>query len=137
VQTNCTANPATWSCYPDTTYYTTPAKSAATFDWIISGTTGAYKISSTPNPFSITFKNADLTLLDKGKDSERYRFQISTTKSVSPSEPLSDDNAAVECDYPNTSLQAVLYTKMAKEWPDVEKGEPAGNGTYPAWPFGK
>ncbi|CAI6268105.1 unnamed protein product [Periconia digitata] len=135
VQTNCTAEEATWSCYPYTTYYTNPAKSAATFNWIISGKPGAYKISSTTNPFSISFKNADLALLDEGKDTERYRFQITQTKSVAPRSNITEDNAAVECDFNNSNLQAYLYTKMEKSWPDVDKGEPSGEPSFSTWPF--
>jgi hypothetical protein len=135
VQTNCTQNPSTWTCYPYTDYNTDASKSLATFNWIISGSKGKYQISSTDNPFSISFKNADLELLDEGESTERYRFQLSETKTVSPSSALSDDNAAVECDFEGTSLQAYLYTKMARTYPNTSKGEPEGDSTYPAWPF--
>ncbi|KAF2681028.1 hypothetical protein K458DRAFT_85222 [Lentithecium fluviatile CBS 122367] len=133
VQTNCTANPSTWTCYPYTDYYTDVSKSQATFNWIISGSKGAYKISSTENPFSITFNNAGLELLDEGEDNERYKFQIQQTKEVSPSTGLTDDNAAVECDYSDTNLQASLYTKKAKAYPDDTTGD--GNPSYTTWPF--
>ncbi|PVI03228.1 hypothetical protein DM02DRAFT_612450 [Periconia macrospinosa] len=135
VQTNCTASAATWSCYPYTTYYTNVAKSAATFNWIISGSPNAYKISSTQNPFGISFKNADLALLDAGKDTERYRFQISQTKVVAPRSNITEDNAATSCDFDNTNLQAYLYTKMAKSWPDTDKGDPSGEPSFTTWPF--
>ena len=72
VQTNCTANAATWTCYPYTIYNTSPSKSVATFNWVItSPSSGKYQISSTDNPFSIEFKNTDLDLLDQGKSTER------------------------------------------------------------------
>lgn len=137
VQTNCTANPATWTCYPYSTYYSDRSKAVATFNWIISGSAGAYTISSTENPFSISFKNADFELLDEGKDTERYRFQISSTKTVTPSTNLTDDNASTECNFDNTDLQAYLYTKMAKSYPDTEHGDPTGDPSSTVWPFGK
>lgn len=138
VQTNCTSNSATWTCYPYTEFNTDPNKAIATFNWIISSpSSGQYQISSTENPFSISFKNADLELLDQGQDTERYRFQLDQTKTVSPSQSITDDNAAVECDFDNTSLQAYLYTKMARSYPDTSKGEPDGSPSFPVWPFGK
>lgn len=108
------------------------SKSQATFDWIISGSKGAYKISSTDNPFSISFKNADLKLLDEGKDNERYRFQIDQTKTVSPSTNLTSDNAVVECDFVG-NLQGVMYTKMAKEYPSDQ--DPDARTSYTTWPY--
>lgn len=136
VQTNCTAEAATWSCFPYSTYYSNAAKSAATFNWVISGKAGAYKVSSTDNPFGISFKNADLALLDAGKDTERYRFQIAQTKTVAPRSNITEDNAAASCDFDNTNLQAYLYTKMAKSWPDEEKGDPSGEPSFQTWPYG-
>ncbi|KAL1612608.1 hypothetical protein SLS60_000837 [Paraconiothyrium brasiliense] len=132
VQTNCTSNPMTWTCAPYTTYYTSNSKSLATFNWAISGSKGAYKISSTDNPFSISFKNANLELLDEGKEQERYRFQIDQTKTVSPSTNLTSDNAAVECDFIG-NLQGVLYTKMAKEYPSDQDPDP--DTSHTTWPY--
>ncbi|KAF2258439.1 hypothetical protein CC78DRAFT_537752 [Lojkania enalia] len=136
VQTNCTSNPLTWTCYPYTIYNDSPEKALATFNWIISSpSSGKYQISSTDNPFSISFKNQELELLDAGKDTERYHFQLSQTKTVRPSKSLAEDNAAAECEFKDTSLQAFLYTKMAKGYPDKSKGEPSGNPSYQEWPF--
>ncbi|KAF2661854.1 hypothetical protein K491DRAFT_332359 [Lophiostoma macrostomum CBS 122681] len=136
VATDCTANQATWTCYPYTDYNTSPSKSLATFNWIItSSSSGSYQISSTKNPFSISFTNADLALLDAGQDSERYHFQLENTKTVSPSTNLTDDGASVECEYDNTSLQAFLYTKMQKSYPDTAAGDPGGDPAYPVWPW--
>ncbi|KAJ4358054.1 uncharacterized protein N0V89_002633 [Didymosphaeria variabile] len=132
VQTNCTSNPMTWTCAPYTTYYTSNSKSLATFNWIISGSKGAYKISSTDNPFSLSFKNANLELLDEGKEQERYRFQIDQTKTVSPSTNLTSDNAAVECDFVG-NLQGVMYTKMAKEYPSDQDPDP--DTSHTTWPY--
>ncbi|KAF2470986.1 uncharacterized protein BDR25DRAFT_334143 [Lindgomyces ingoldianus] len=136
VQANCTSNAATWTCYPYTIFNSDPNKAVATFNWIISSpSTGKYQISSTENPFSISFTNQDLELLDKGQDTERYHFQLTQTKTVSPSSSVTSDNAAVECNFEGTSLQAFLYTKMGKSYPDTSKGETSGNPSFPVWPF--
>ncbi|KAL5431051.1 hypothetical protein PMIN07_009318 [Paraphaeosphaeria minitans] len=132
VQTNCTSNPLTWTCAPYTDYYTSVSKSQATFNWIISGSKGAYKISSTNNPFGISFKNADLELLDEGKTQERFRFQIDQMKTVSPSTNLTSDNAPVECDFVG-NLQGDMYTKMAKEYPSDQDPDPSTS--YTTWPY--
>ncbi|KAF2112164.1 hypothetical protein BDV96DRAFT_649524 [Lophiotrema nucula] len=133
VQTNCTSNPSTWTCYPYTIYNTDHATSLATFNWIItSSSSGNYQISSTTNPFSISFNHTDLELLDEGKDTERYWFQMTATKTVSPSSSLTDDNAAAECEFEGTSLQASLYTKMAKGYPEFSTD---ANPSYTTWPF--
>jgi hypothetical protein len=135
VQTNCTSNPDTWTCYPYTEYNTSPSKAIATFNWIISGTAGSYKISSTDNPFAITFTNTALTLLDAGKETERYHFQLNLARSVSPSSNITTDNSAVECQFPGTSLQASLYTRMSKSYPNAEKGDPTGDPISTPWPY--
>lgn len=122
----------TWTCPPYTNYYTSTSKSQATFSWVISGTKGAYKISSTDNPFSISFRNAKLELQGEGTDQERYRFQIDQTKTVSPSTNLTSDNAAVECDFVG-NLQAELYTRQAKEYPSDSDPEPTTS--YTTWPY--
>ena len=122
----------TWTCYPYTDYYTSTSKALATFNWVISGSAGAYKISSTDNPFSISFTNAPLDLLDEGKDTERYRFLIAQTTTVTPATNLTADNAAVDCDFVG-NLQGSLYTKMAKEYPSDR--EPSGDPSYDLWPY--
>ncbi|KAF1954617.1 hypothetical protein CC80DRAFT_517518 [Byssothecium circinans] len=132
VQTPCTANPSAWTCSPYTTYYNDKQTSVATFHFIISGSADAYKVSTTgDNQFGISFRNAALTLLDKGKDTERYRFQIQTTKTVDPGGNMT----GTQCKFYNTNLQAVLYTKMARSWPDTKIGDPDGNATNTEWPF--
>lgn len=140
IQTNCTSNPLTWTCYPDTIYNTDHVKSVATFNWIISSPSkGKFQISSDgDNSFGISFNNVDLELLDAGNDKERYRFQLSQTKKVTPAQSiLKDDNSKVECDFASTSLQAFLYTKMERSYPNTDKGEPNGNPKSPVWPFGE
>jgi hypothetical protein len=109
----------------------------ATFNWIISGSKGALKISSTTNPFSISFKNTDLELLDEGKDTERYRFSLQTLKTVSPSDDITGDNSAAECDYNDSTLSGYLYTKMKKGYPNEDDGDETGDPSFPVWPFGE
>ncbi|KAF2196126.1 hypothetical protein GQ43DRAFT_499736, partial [Delitschia confertaspora ATCC 74209] len=128
VQTNCTSNPSTWSCFPYTIYNTSPSKSLTTFNWVISASSDntKYSISSTENPFDIIFEDVPLELLDQGKDTERYRFQTRLDKTVDP------DDEAMECSYSGTTFQGTLYTKMAKGYPE---GENSKDVSFPLWPF--
>jgi hypothetical protein len=91
-----------------------------TFDWIINGTTGDLLISSTPNPFAITFSNVSLSLVDPGSLDERYSFSVSLDKYVIPSEPILPNNEIAGCYYNGTTLEGSLYTK---------KTAAGGNGT--------
>ncbi|KAF2713558.1 hypothetical protein K504DRAFT_498365 [Pleomassaria siparia CBS 279.74] len=135
IYTNCTSLASTWTCYPYTIYNTSPSKSIATFNWIISGSGSNLKISSTENPFSISFQGLDLTLKHEGQDDEGYYFQLQTVKTVSPSSSITDDDAAVECDYNDSTLTGWLYTKMQKGYPDASRGDGTGNPSFPTWPF--
>lgn len=138
IQTNCTANPATWTCHPNTIFNEDPIEAVAAFNWIISSSSGGkLQISSTQdNPFGIAFKNVELELVDEGKDAERYWFQTRKTKTVKPEKSITKDDAEAECDFKGTSLQGYLYTKMARSYPDTEKGEPEGDADFPVWPYG-
>ncbi|KAF2751610.1 hypothetical protein M011DRAFT_474060 [Sporormia fimetaria CBS 119925] len=138
IQTNCTSNPATWTCHPSTIYNEDTVAAVASFDWVItSPTEGKYQISSSgDNPYSINFKGAELKLQAEGKDSEHFRFQVSHTKTVTPLEPLSEgEDAEVECDFTSTFLQAFLYTKRVRTYPNEDKGEGEGDAKSPAWPY--
>jgi hypothetical protein len=137
VQTNCTANPATWTCHPDTIFNTDPVAAAATFNWIItSPSPGKYEITSTDNPFGMNFKNRELELLDQGKDTEHYRFQLNTNKKTTPSQPISkeDEDAEVECAFAGTWLSADLYTRKARSYPDATN-TPEEEPKFPVWPY--
>jgi hypothetical protein len=106
-------------------------------NWEISGSAGSYKISTKGQDatFGTMFQNEKLELLDSGKDTERYRFMISRSKSVNMTGSIGDQKGDFECDYTNTNIQANLYTKMAKTYPkDTVAVSNTGN---PAWPFGK
>lgn len=136
VSTDCTSNNATWTCAPYTDYYSDPQKALAVINWEITGSSGSYKISSKDtSDLYMTFQNAPLDLLDKGKDTERYRFQISRTKTVNMTGTIGDSKGNFECDYGATNLQAYLYTKMSRSYPDdtiVVRNTP-----NTVWPFGK
>jgi hypothetical protein len=138
IQTNCTSNPATWTCHPNTVFYEDPSEAVATFNWIISSPSkDKFQISSKgDNPFGIEFTNQELELLDQGKDAERYRFQLSTTKTVKPEKSITEDGQEAECEFVGTSLQAYLYTKMARSYPDTDKGQPSGDPEFDVWPYG-
>ena len=149
-QTNCTANPSTWTCFPYTTYASNPSGALATFNWAISSSSSSssstHSITSTQDPFAITFASQPLSLLDAGQPSERYAFNLSMTKQVYPSGSITSDNAATTCFYNSTTFQASLYTKMAKSYSGAgQAGSSIDNGggvggsgsgaSFPEWPF--
>ncbi len=121
-----------------------------TFNWIISPTDDdlsgkdtsntSYIISSSDNPFALTFTNATLTLQQKGQEDEAYTFEVPMQKIVIPSAPLTADNSATECFYNNTQFSAQLYTKRAKTYP-VQAGSASGNpdpdptALFGEWPY--
>ncbi|TKA66875.1 hypothetical protein B0A49_06562 [Cryomyces minteri] len=135
VSTNCTAIPATWTCFPYTTYNQSPTQSQATFDWTITSVSalGQYQIASTNNPFAVSFTNQSLQLVDQGQSTERYTFKFSMDKQVVPTASITSDNSGTTCFYNQTTFQASLYTKMAKSYPS---SSPSANvGSYPLWPY--
>lgn len=136
VATGCTGNNATWTCAPFTDYYSDPQKALTVIDWEITGSSGSYKISSKgASDLDTTFQNAPLDLLDQGKDTERYRFQISRTKTVNMTGSIGSAKGTFECDYGATNLQAYLYTKMTRSYPDDTISVP--NAANTVWPYGK
>lgn len=145
ITTNCTSNPATWRCYPYTTYAESTTISAATFSWIItmnepSTNPPSYSISSTDNPFSIVFSAMPLTLLDSGLSTEHYSFVLtSMNKPVVPSSAITTANIAATCYFNQSSLEGRLYTKMAKTYPpsSVPSSGTSGNSTtsFVPWPY--
>lgn len=136
VQSGCTANEATWACAPKIDYYSDPQKALTVLNWEISGTAGSYKISSNGQDPTLgtMFQNEKLELLDSGKDTERYRFSITRTKSVNMTGSIGDQKGDFVCDYGNTNIQASLYTKMARTYPKDTIA--VGNTGNPAWPYG-
>lgn len=143
--TNCTSNPATWRCYPYTTYAESTTLSAATFSWIITMNqpvtdSPSYTISSTDNPFSIVFSAMPLTLKDSGLSTEHYSFVLtSMNKPVVPSSAITTANIATTCYFNQTSLEARLYTKMAKKY-STSSESPLGTSSnsttsFAPWPY--
>jgi hypothetical protein len=145
ITTNCTSNPSTWRCYPYTTYAESTTSSAATFSWIITLNEPAtnppsYTISSTDNPFSIVFSAMPLILLDSGLSTEHYSFVLtSMNKPVVPSSAITTTNIATTCYFNQTSLEARLYTKMAKTYPpssESSSGTSSNSTTsFVPWPY--
>ncbi|KAH7065296.1 hypothetical protein B0J12DRAFT_30314 [Macrophomina phaseolina] len=130
VTTDCTSNEATWTCPPYTIYNSNKAKSAMTFNWIITGSEGNYKISSTDNPLALEFEDVDLEMVSKGQDSERYHFQFTMDKKVIPSTSITDDDSSAVCFFNSTIFTGYLYTKMEKDYPTSEDDE-----SNTPWPY--
>ena len=137
VATGCTSNNATWTCAPYTDYYSDPQKALTIINWDITGSSGAYKISSggLDATFDTTFQNENLELLDAGKDTEHYRFQIMRSKTVNATTSIGDEKGDFECDYDYTNINGYLYTKMQRTYPD-ETVAVSGAGDN-VWPYGK
>ena len=138
VATNCTSNPATWNCYPYETYSASPKSSQAVFNWVISNSsTGSepYVISSSDNPFSVTFSGVPLNTFDVRKDSERYTFSIPMIKQVWPTSALVSDNIRSTCFFNNTILSAMLYTKKPNTYPGgTSLANLTSSGSFALWP---
>ncbi|KAL2063580.1 hypothetical protein VTL71DRAFT_5385 [Oculimacula yallundae] len=138
ISTNCTSNPATWRCFPYFTYATSASQSAATFDWIISPSSGSnYTISSTDNYFSIIFSNASLSLMNAGADDEHYFFQTMMDKPTKPVAQLGSANVASTCYFNSTTFQGYLYTKMPKTYMtnNETSSTDTTNAAFAAWPY--
>ena len=91
-----------------------------TFQWIISETgesDASYAVSSSSNPFALTFSNATLTLVNAGLSNEAFSFQVSMDKEVIPRTALTSDNSATACYYDGTTFSAMLYTQMNATYP--------------------
>ena len=114
VSTSCTSNAQAWTCEPGQTYAQSPSGAQVTFDWIITDaapTANNFSISSSNNPFSITFASTSLTLVDAGTDTERYTFKASSvSKNTFPS-------PNIKCYYNQTTFSGDLYTKKPKSYP--------------------
>lgn len=134
VNTNCTSNTTTWRCYPYSTYSESESDSGAIFYWIvqpISSGSDNYYISSTQNPFMLTFTNVSLTLEDAGAATERYTFNVSMQQVVYPTTSITSDNNAATCYYNSTTFQASLYTSMEKSYASGT----SNSSSFEAWPY--
>jgi len=132
VTTNCTSNPATWLCYPYSTYAQSPSAAAASFDWVITPTgPNTYALSSTPNIFSIVITNASLSLQNSGTAEEHYFFSTPSNKETRPATQLGSQNVAATCEFKDTVLQGFLYTKMSKTYPSNS----TSTAPFAPWPY--
>ncbi|KAL1589690.1 hypothetical protein WHR41_01831 [Cladosporium halotolerans] len=131
-QTTCTPNAATWRCYPYSVLNpsdpSTSASSQTTFDWIIRNTSSSYAtnttgttapegvaanltISSTNNPFALSFEPHPLTYYSSASNasSARLTFSFDLPKTVFPTSAITPDNSAAQCFFNNTVLAGTIY----------------------------
>ncbi|KAI9718830.1 MAG: hypothetical protein M1828_006519 [Chrysothrix sp. TS-e1954] len=119
--TGCTSNSLTWNCAPYNDYTpSSPQASFTTFDWAINSTSSppsndSLTVSSTSNPFYLTFKPSKLTLMDAGTPSERFAFNFSLPRSVIPRGSISADGATTLCYFNDTVISGSLYTRKAAD----------------------
>lgn len=153
VSTSCTSNAATWSCYPSTVYSpsdpSTASRSLATFNWIISNTSSTYAtintpptssqgipanltLSSTSNPFGITFSAQPLTYISPSGNSSaaRYTFALTMSKSVFPTTPITSENTATQCFFNSTTFTGSLYLSKTRTYPSEDTGS-----NFKEWPY--
>jgi hypothetical protein len=117
-----------------------------TFNWIITPTglsNSNYVVSSSDNPFALTFTNATFQMIDTGLPTEAYTFSAPMDKVVMPRVALTDDDATTTCIYNGTTFEARLYTKMPKTYPSAAESSDAmpsqvlpvnNNPTFKPWP---
>lgn len=117
VNTSCTSNPVTWTCYPYVTYAQSQSAASATFNWVIAQSGSGYMISTTSDPFAISFMNVSLTLVDSGSSNERYTFALPSAKYVIPSSIITNDGTMAGCYFNNTHIEGSLYTKKLNTYP--------------------
>ncbi|KAI7485994.1 hypothetical protein KC357_g2804 [Hortaea werneckii] len=159
INTSCTPNPATWRCYPysvhDPSNPKTADPSTATFNWILSNTSSIYPtgdttvttpaagipanltISSTNNPFSVTFTNESLTYVNEqgNSTSARLTFSFQMHKSVIPSASITSNNAATQCYFNSTTFVGTLYLNARSSYPASNGEGNDGGGAYTRWPY--
>ncbi|KAI7220387.1 hypothetical protein KC333_g2397 [Hortaea werneckii] len=159
VDTSCTPNAATWRCYPYSVYDpsepTTADTSMATFNWILSNTSSIYPtnhttvttsavgipanltISSTNNPFSVTFTNESLTYVNEqgNSTSARFTFSFQMHKYVIPSASITSNNAATQCYYNSTRFVGTLHLNAQSNYPTSDAGRDDGGPGYTRWPY--
>ena len=98
-------------------------------------------VSSSENPFAVNFNNASMTLVDANTTTERYTFSISLSKTVIPQIPITTNGTQATCIFSDTVLQANLYTKMPKMFPNSSatttspSSPTATPGVFTTWPF--
>jgi hypothetical protein len=157
---NCTSNPATWRCYPytvlDPSNPSTNTTSQSTFNWIIRNDSTIYAtkdtpstpssaggipanltLSSTNNPFALTFTNQSLTYhsSDDNASPPMLTFAFTLPKTVVPTSAIASDNAAAQCFFNSTVLSGRIY--LAAPSPSQSpSADPAANAGSPEqWPY--
>ena len=159
-QTNCTTNPATWRCYPysvlDPSNPSTNATSQSTFNWIIRNTSAIYAtkdtpstpsagipanltLSSTNNPFALTFTNQTLTYHSSSSDGNAsppmLTFAFTLPKTVVPTSAIASDNSATQCFFNSTILSGRI--SLAASSSEGLSTDSAANSDSPQrWPYG-
>jgi hypothetical protein len=140
VGTACTSNPATFLCWPYMTYNASTSASAVAFDWVVAAQpSGDLALSSSNNPFAITFSNASLTQHDAGTPQERYSFSLSLDKYVVPTGPIDGSSTLAACWFNTTTLAGNLWTRRPADGGAVANG--TANSTaqmladWPVWQF--
>ncbi|GAM83127.1 hypothetical protein ANO11243_011130 [Dothideomycetidae sp. 11243] len=155
-QTGCTANAATWRCYPYSTYSSDGSTSGLTlFNWVLStssstiasnstppttnsvGIPANISISSTNNPFNININNQSLTFINNDSN-PRYTFSFPYSQEIVPTTPLNGNDSATTCIYSNTFFSATLYLSNtpAKQYPGATlQNSTQVSGGYTPWPF--
>lgn len=141
VNTDCTPNAATWTCFPYNTYGVNPSRAGYTFNWIISTLDPEAKkpeslqITSGANAFALNISSTPLRLLDEGTREERYTFSLALPKVVQPMESITDDNAQSICYYNQSILTGNLYRLPESGESGRSDPLPVGSNTVPtSWP---
>jgi hypothetical protein len=158
--TNCTSNPATWRCYPytilDPSNPNTNSTSQSTFNWIIRNNSAIYAtkdtpstpsagasipanltLSSTNNPFALTFTNQSLTYHssdDNAGSPPMLTFAFTLPKTVVPTSAIAPDNAATQCFFNSTVLSGRIYLAASSyQNPSIDSAAQAGSPEQ--WPY--
>lgn len=157
--TACVSNPATWQCYPFTTYdpsnSSTASTSMATFNWVINNTASTYAnpstttsststtnltISTTTDPFSLlSFPAEPLTYTTDASNSTSASYTFTLTnqiKKVLPSGSLTSNSAqAAVCFFNSTTFVANIYLRAARDFPAASEANSTSIGGYEQWPY--
>jgi hypothetical protein len=155
VEYGCTTNQATWRCWPYTIFSpSTNTSSLASFNWIISNTDDTYAtdssattpadgvpanltVSSTNDPFGITFTDKPLTYISPSTNtsSARLTFSFSMSKVVVPSQAITTDNSNAKCFFNETTFTGTLYLSSQRNYPSADLQHSSSLGGYEQWPY--
>jgi hypothetical protein len=142
ISTNCSSNPAAFTCYPHQTYLpSSPDTSLAIFSWTISSLNSyTYTISSSSNPFAPSFANITLILLDGNQYTERFTFSFTMANlPIIPSTNLvPGQTSAATCYFNSTVLTATLWTRVRATYPANITSVAAptnASASFAPWPF--